>query len=188
MLVNNETVSIVIKTALEVFKSLPDNGFRIHIEDEAPENAIDNIAGQIDDVGSTTRQIISEEDLPESIREKFKTVAAINAVLMGCCVPKESFPDWYDGEVYDHFYVFYKPIIERARNITNLKWWTKAIVRHEWRHGSQFQWLRENGGSVFWAFRNENDTRYGEGPLESDANDFQYGVENNLDEVLKDLI
>lgn len=188
MFINNENISVAIKAICNAYKALPDNGFRLHVEDQAPDEI--QCAGQIEPepkVVSTTQEI-SEEDLPESVKKALGLGAVgIADRLMGLTVPKEILVGW-DGEIYDQLYLFYKPLIKEAHNIDELEKLVKEYVRHEWRHGCQFNWLRAHGIDVIGALMQENSTVYGSGPLEADAHKFQWGEVDELDVAMASFL
>lgn len=190
MKLTDAMISHTIHLICDVFKALPDNGFRLHVEDQAPDDI--QCAGQIEPepkVVSTTREI-SEEDLPESVKKALGLGAGAVGIanrLMGLTVPAELLLGW-DGEIYDQLYLFYKPLIQVAHNIDELEELVKEYVRHEWRHGCQFNWLRAHGVDVIAALMQENSTVYGSGPLETDAHKFQWGQADELDAAMASFI
>jgi len=188
MLINNQTVSLAIHAIMDAFVALPDNGFRLFVEDKAPEGL--KAAGEIEP-SHTTREI-SEDDLPDFVKKALGLASILDEFdkpnFYGIAIPTESIDPSYDGEKYDHIVVFYDPMIERARDEEHLRKLAEEFVRHEWRHGCQFNWLRKHGYNVFDALMAENATKYGEGPLEADAHRFQRGIEDDLDVAMVSFI
>ena len=193
MLINNQNVSLAIHAIMDAFTALPDNGFRLCIEDKAQEGL--KAAGEVEP--SHTRRVLSEDELPDFVKKAMGLAASdIESLLgeldkpnfYGVAVPVEAIDPSYDGEKYDHIVLFYDPIIRAALDENHLRKIASEFVRHEWRHGCQFNWLRNHGYNVFDALMNENETKYGEGPLESDAYRFQNGVEVELDTAMASFI
>lgn len=194
MLLNNETISIAIHAIMDAYVALPDNGFRLHVEDKAPKEL--KAAGEFESSHSVRE--ISEDDLPDFVKKALGLAAKDDLASIigeldkpnfyGYAVPIEAIDPAYDGEKYDYIVVFYEPLVERARNINELQKLAVDFVRHEWRHGCQFNWLRQHGCSVFDALMAENATKYGEGPLEADAHRFQAGIEDELDVAMASFI
>lgn len=59
--------------------------------------------------------------------------------------------------------------------------WIQMMVRHEYRHYQQYQYFESiYEGYYEYVFNLEQDFKYGEGPLEQDARDFSYGMDNDL--------
>lgn len=190
MTINNKLINIAINYIIAVYKELPYNGFRLHVEDKAPEGT--KIAGKLQ--SNSSSRVISEDELPLFVREAMG-LASISDILaditekpklMGSCFPSELI-DW-DGEKWDHIILFYEPIIEKASNVEDLKRLIKECVKHEWRHGCQFNWLRAHDVDVVYAVKKEEETVYGQGPLEDDAYRFQRDEADDLDVAMASFI
>lgn len=190
MKINEQTTSFAIHAIMDAYVALPDNGFRLCIEDKAPDWAVSKMAGKV--ANQTEVRELSEDELPDFVKEALG-LAAISDILdippqlCGCAIPVETIPDeWTDK--YDHIIVFYETIIENASTYDRIKELAEQFVRHEWRHGCQFNWLRQHGLSVTNALVAENETVYGEGPLEADTHRFQRGIEDSLDKAMASFL
>ena len=190
MKTSNQLATDTINMIIDEWHKLPDNGFQLHIEDWAPEWALTKAAGQKTDDAliGLDRTPIKEVDLPESVKKALGLLASNALHVYGGAVPVEVAPPDYDGEVVDTITIYYEEIIHDARDEDDLRRMVREYVRHEWRHGCQFVWLRQHGLSPLDALISENGTLYGCGPLESDAHSFQRGVENPLDEAMRSFI
>lgn len=184
MTINHKNESLAIHTIIEAYKSLDNHGFRLHIEDKAPEGL--TFAGQVPQEESTSRRIVSEEEVERVLaRRRARTAAAAKeSTIAGICTPVEVIDPSYDGEVYDAVYFFIHPLLSFAMDEENLKQLAKQYVAHELRHAQQFVWLRDHGINPLDALRAENGSVYGQGPLERDAYCIQYGGNTPIDKAM----
>lgn len=172
MTINDLTISIAIHAIMSAFSAEQNFEFQLHIEAEAPKEAIEKMAGKVEDTGY--RQCTPEEcEKIEKMlknRRRVRTVGALTSFQMtGFCSPAEAYPINYDGEKPDVIYIFYAPIIEKATSLNEIKILARQFVKHELRHAEQFVWMRQNNISPLTAMMQEAATEYGQGPLEADA-------------------
>lgn len=198
MKVNNELISKTIYKIIDVFKSLPETGFCLHIEDKAQEGVLEASVGK-KDFGITVRHL-KEDELPPDVKARLRPIGTCSIAdeifsafeeliqsrestrkkVKGFTAAKEAVDPCYDGEVYDFITIFYVPHIEMAKDIDELEELIKNSVRHEWRHAMQFNWLRSHGINPCVALAKEDETIYGMGPLEKDAHEFGKGIETDI--------
>lgn len=198
MKLTDTNISMAIHTICDAYKALPDNGFRLCIEDKSPEGF--KVAGQQKPAVTIETREISEDDLPESVKKALGLGGIQELIekslppetppsLLGVAIPKElvQAAGW-DGEIYDSITLFYEPLVKGARDEDELKRLAVEFTRHEWRHGCQFNWLRDHGVDVLAAISQENQTVYGEGPLESDAHKFQWDEADDINDAMASFI
>lgn len=188
MKLTNETISFTIKSICRHYVAAKNNyGFRLYVEDK-PQAGL-TAAGQM-----TERRSVSDDYVAKMLKNKIKTVGDVLAVadgeikLCGATICRERLlvaggkeeDDW----VHDSVIFYYNNIIEIANDYLHLDDLCNQFVRHELRHAEQFNYLRRMGIDPNDALDQENNTIYGEGPLERDAYAVQMGDDTSIEEAM----
>lgn len=189
MTINDFSISLCIKSICRHYLAAENNyGFRLYVEDK-PQPGL-SAAGQM-----TERKEVSDDYVQKMLKNKIKSIGDILAVsndeikLCGATFCREriiALMGGVDGEdwVHDSVTFYYNNIIELAIDYLHLDMLCWAFVRHELRHAEQFTYLRQMGIDPNVAMNNENQTLYGEGPLERDAYAVQNGEDIPIEEAM----
>ena len=189
MKITNETISFTIKSICRHYVAAKNNfGFRLYIDDK-PQPGL-TAAGQM-----TERRSVSDDYVAKMLKNKIKSIGDVLAVadedikLCGATICKErimAVMGGVEGEdwVHDSVTFYYNNIIELAHDYANLDDLCGQFVRHELRHAEQFTYLRQMGINPNYAMDQENQTLYGEGPLEKDAYSIQHGATTPIEEAM----
>lgn len=189
MTINNFSISFAIKSICRHYLTAENTyGFRLYVEDK-PQPGL-TAAGQM-----TERRSVSDDYVEKMLANKIKSIGDVLAVadgeikLCGATICRErivAMMGGVDGEdwVHDSVTFYYENIIELAHDYENLDDLCGQFVRHELRHAEQFTYLRQMGINPNDAMDQENQTLYGEGPLEKDAYSIQHGATTPIEEAM----